>query len=608
MLMFDSCVEDNFTSSKYKTMKTKKSILIVYCCAAILTITFSSLSAQNVLVTDDSNYVAKSSAILDVKATDKGLLLPRVSLTSTSSTLPIISPDTSLIIYNKATAGDVTPGYYFWDGIKWIRFNDAPGSTGPQGPSGADGVNGIDGVSGATGQQGPTGANGTSVVLKGSAATVADLPTGALAGDLYVVLEDGNGYVSDGADNWANVGEIQGPAGANGIDGAAGTNGVDGAIGPQGPAGIDGVNGIEGAIGATGIQGSAGADGSNGTDGAVGATGTQGPAGADGTNGIDGVAGMTGQQGPTGADGTSVVLKGSAATVVDLPSGAMAGDLYVVLDDGNGYVSDGAENWANVGTIQGPAGIDGTNGIDGATGSQGPSGADGVNGIDGAAGIDGTNGIDGATGLQGPSGADGVNGIDGAAGIDGINGADGATGPQGTTGADGIDGSIGATGSQGPTGADGLQTAPYASYIDTSDQVTTNPALTYPITFNVSDAQFGFTHTEGTPQITAQYTGKYLITFSAIFQSSAPYKTFNIWLRVDGNDYAMSNTLFVMLGTNQNRIVTVTYIIPLAAGQNFELVMQSDDTGGKIDYTPHQHSPERPLCPSIILTVNKVSQ
>jgi hypothetical protein len=88
---------------------------------------FSNLFAQNVLVTDDSNYVAKSSAMLDIKSSNKGLLIPRVALTSTSSALPITSPDSSLMVYNKATAGNVTPGYYFWDGAKWVRMANGQG-------------------------------------------------------------------------------------------------------------------------------------------------------------------------------------------------------------------------------------------------------------------------------------------------------------------------------------------------------------------------------------------------------------------------------------------------------------------------------------------------
>ena len=153
----------------------------------------------------------------------------------------------------------------------------------------------------------------------------------------------------------------------------------------------------------------------------------------------------------------------------------------------------------------------------------------------------------------------------------------------------------------------GFLTAPYASYIDTTDQVTASITTAYPITYNVNDAQYGFTHIAGTSAITATYTGKYLISFSGIFQSYTANKTFNVWLRVDGVNYDMSNTNFQLLGSAQNRVVTVTYIISLTAGQNFELVMQSNDTGGKLSFTTHQHTPERPASPSIILTVNKVS-
>jgi hypothetical protein len=35
---------------------------------------------------------------------------------------PITSPATSLLVYNTATTGDVTLGYYYWNGNQWVRF------------------------------------------------------------------------------------------------------------------------------------------------------------------------------------------------------------------------------------------------------------------------------------------------------------------------------------------------------------------------------------------------------------------------------------------------------------------------------------------------------
>jgi hypothetical protein len=63
------------------------------------------------------------SAGLDVKFSNKGLLIPRVSLTSTTSNAPIGGGIvTSLLIYNTANTSDVTSGYYYWNGTSWIRF------------------------------------------------------------------------------------------------------------------------------------------------------------------------------------------------------------------------------------------------------------------------------------------------------------------------------------------------------------------------------------------------------------------------------------------------------------------------------------------------------
>jgi hypothetical protein len=52
------------------------------------------------------------SSALDVTSSDKGVLVPRISLLSTADNTTITSPQTSLLIYNTATALDVTPGYY----------------------------------------------------------------------------------------------------------------------------------------------------------------------------------------------------------------------------------------------------------------------------------------------------------------------------------------------------------------------------------------------------------------------------------------------------------------------------------------------------------------
>lgn len=76
---------------------------------------------QNIGINDD-NSTPKASAMLDVKSTTKGLLIPRIALTATTTAAPVTSPEASLLIYNSATAGDVTPGYYYWNSTVWVRL------------------------------------------------------------------------------------------------------------------------------------------------------------------------------------------------------------------------------------------------------------------------------------------------------------------------------------------------------------------------------------------------------------------------------------------------------------------------------------------------------
>ncbi|MBB1283313.1 tail fiber domain-containing protein [Flavisolibacter sp. BT320] len=74
-----------------------------------------------------------ASAALDISSSDKGLLIPRVAITSSNDVATIPSPTASLVIYNTATAGTgntaVTPGFYFWDGASWAKFTISNNST-----------------------------------------------------------------------------------------------------------------------------------------------------------------------------------------------------------------------------------------------------------------------------------------------------------------------------------------------------------------------------------------------------------------------------------------------------------------------------------------------
>ena len=83
------------------------------------------------------------------------------------------------------------------------------------------------------------GAPGAGVEVTGTVATVGDLPSGASAGDGYIVAANGHLHVWTGS-AWVDTGEVrgpQGPQGATGPTGPQGPQGATGAGGPQGPPG-----------------------------------------------------------------------------------------------------------------------------------------------------------------------------------------------------------------------------------------------------------------------------------------------------------------------------------------------------------------------------------
>jgi hypothetical protein len=83
------------------------------------------VSAQSVSVNNNSA-APHASAMLDVDATNKGMLIPRVNLTSAADVTTIANPVASLLVYNKSTSGaspnNVVPGFYYWSGSKWLAF------------------------------------------------------------------------------------------------------------------------------------------------------------------------------------------------------------------------------------------------------------------------------------------------------------------------------------------------------------------------------------------------------------------------------------------------------------------------------------------------------
>lgn len=76
---------------------------------------FSAIQAQSVAINNDGS-AAASSAMLDIKSTGKGLLIPRMTLVQRNA---VASPANGLLIYQT----DNNAGYYYYNGSGWVQFS-----------------------------------------------------------------------------------------------------------------------------------------------------------------------------------------------------------------------------------------------------------------------------------------------------------------------------------------------------------------------------------------------------------------------------------------------------------------------------------------------------
>ena len=80
----------------------------------------STLVAQNIGI-NGTGAAPDAGAMLDISSTNKGLLIPRVSIANLATIAPIVGSSTvSMLVYNTNTTTGT--GYHYWDGTTWVRF------------------------------------------------------------------------------------------------------------------------------------------------------------------------------------------------------------------------------------------------------------------------------------------------------------------------------------------------------------------------------------------------------------------------------------------------------------------------------------------------------
>ncbi|WP_313806007.1 hypothetical protein [Flavobacterium sp.] len=69
------------------------------------------------------------SSMLDITSANSGLLIPRVSLTSSTDAITITSPATSLLVYNTNASASLAVGFCYWDGTAWKTLSTVSAAT-----------------------------------------------------------------------------------------------------------------------------------------------------------------------------------------------------------------------------------------------------------------------------------------------------------------------------------------------------------------------------------------------------------------------------------------------------------------------------------------------
>ena len=164
----------------------KKQILII----AILIL--GQMQAQTGIGTTTPNASAK----LDVYATNKGFLPPRVTLTSATDATTIAAPAEGLLVYNLGSSG-LQAGYYYWNGANWATI--ATATSAGNGVTASDMVKIYDGVGNAA----TINSTGATFSVTTSGKYLFDISTSATCNNCMITL---NFQVRDGSNSNAVIG------------------------------------------------------------------------------------------------------------------------------------------------------------------------------------------------------------------------------------------------------------------------------------------------------------------------------------------------------------------------------------------------------------------
>lgn len=149
---------------------------------------------------------------------------------------------------------------------------------------------------------------------------------------------------------------------------------------------------------------------------------------------------------------------------------------------------------------------------------------------------------------------------------------------------------------------------PNGSFYDTTSTQTAAVINTaYPVRFDSTSLSTDVSVT-GTPKtrVTTAIEGRYNFQFSLqLSKTNASAAYIWIWARVNGVDIPDSNTKIAIQGTTAETVAAWNFVLPMHAGDYFQLMWATDDT--HVVILKEAANAFSPAIPSSILTVTYVS-
>jgi hypothetical protein len=142
----------------------------------------------------------------------------------------------------------------------------------------------------------------------------------------------------------------------------------------------------------------------------------------------------------------------------------------------------------------------------------------------------------------------------------------------------------------------------YGAFHSTVTQTAAVINTAYGMTLNATDISFGVYIGTPTSRIYIDTEGYYNFQFSAqLTKTTGGVGAVYIWCRVNGVDIPASATKIRIQGNNAETVAAWNFVLPVNAGDYFELMWSTDDTNCQI-FASAASSPV-PAIPSVILTV-----